>query len=208
LTWDRQDVQFLGLQIDNNLNWKRHIEYIIPKLSSACFTMRTNVPLMRVDTLKLVYYAYFHSVLSYELIFWGNSTDSNKIFIIQKKIIRIMAGVKSRASCRTLFQKFNILPLASEFIFCLLSFVVEHLDKFQRNTDVHKLNTRRKFDLHMPNANLTNYQKGVYHTGIKLFNHLPPTIKSLNYDIKVFKPALKDYLLSHSFYSVDNFCLC
>ena len=60
----------------------------------------------------------------------------------------------------------------------------------------------------MPNANLTKYQKGVYYMGIKLFNHLPPKIKSLNYDIKVFKPALKDYLLFHSFYSVDNFCLC
>jgi hypothetical protein len=31
--------KFLGLQIDNNLNWKKHIEYIIPKLSSACFAM-------------------------------------------------------------------------------------------------------------------------------------------------------------------------
>jgi hypothetical protein len=33
--------KFLGLQIDNNLNWKKHVEYIIPKLSSACFAMRT-----------------------------------------------------------------------------------------------------------------------------------------------------------------------
>lgn len=69
------------------------------------------------------------------------------------------------------------------------------------------LNTRRKLDLHMPNVNLTKYQKGVYYTGIKLFNHLPPKIKSINYDIKIFRPALKDYLLSHS-YSVDDFCLC
>jgi hypothetical protein len=45
--------------------------------------------------------------------------------------------------------------------------VVENLDKFQRNTDVHILNTRHKYDLHMPNTNLTKYQKGVYYTGIK-----------------------------------------
>jgi hypothetical protein len=96
-----------------------------------------------------------------------------------------MAGVKSRVSCRKLFQKLNILPLASEFILCLLSFVVENLDKFKRNTDVHNLNTRRKHDLYMPNTDLTKYQKGAYYTGIKLFSNLPPTIKSLNYDIKV-----------------------
>jgi hypothetical protein len=57
----------------------------------------------------------------------------------------------------------------------------------------------------MPKTNLTKYQKGVYYTGIKLFNNLPPTIKSLNHDIKIFKLALKDYLLTHSIYPVDDF---
>jgi hypothetical protein len=32
--------------------------------------------------------------MSYGVIFWGNSTDSKKVFSIQKKIIRIMTGVK------------------------------------------------------------------------------------------------------------------
>jgi hypothetical protein len=116
-----------------------------------------------------------------------------------------MAGVKSRVSCRKLFRKFNTLPFASEFVLCLLPFVVENLDKFQRNTDIHNLNTRRKYDLHMPNTNLTKYQKGEHYKGIKLFDSLPPTIKSLNHDIKVFKLALKGCLLTHSFYSVDDF---
>jgi hypothetical protein len=34
-----------------------YIEYIIPKLRSACFAMRTVIPLMTIDTLKLVYFA-------------------------------------------------------------------------------------------------------------------------------------------------------
>jgi hypothetical protein len=85
----------------------------------------------------------------------------------------------------------------------ILSFVVENVEKCQRNTNVHDLNTRHKYD-HMPNANLTKYQGLVYYTGIKLFNNLPPTIKSLNHDTKVFKLVIKDYLLTHSC-SVDNF---
>jgi hypothetical protein len=32
-----------------------------------------------------------------------------------------------------------------------------------------------------------------------------PNSKSLNHDIKMFKPVLKEYLLSHSFYSVEEF---
>jgi hypothetical protein len=31
--------KFLGLQIASNLNSKKHAEYTIPKLSSACFAM-------------------------------------------------------------------------------------------------------------------------------------------------------------------------
>jgi hypothetical protein len=79
------------------------------------------------------------------------------------------------------------------------------MKKFQTNSDKHSINTRHKHDLHQLNANLTSYQKDACYAGIKLFNILPDSIKSLNNDIKVLKPALKDYLLSHSFYTVEEF---
>jgi hypothetical protein len=165
--------------------------------------IKTVTPLLEVDTLKLVYFAYFHSVMSYGVIFWGNSTDSKRVFIIQKKIIIIMAGVKRRVSCRKLSNKFNMLPLASEFLLSLLSFVVDNTEKLQTISDIHNINTRHKHDLHQPSAKITGYQKGAYCAGIKLFSTLPDNIKSLNHDIKLFKPALKDYL-SHS-YCVEEF---
>lgn len=56
----------------------------------------------------------------------------------------------------------------------------------------------------MHNINLIKYQERVYYIGIKLFNNTPPTFKSLNHDMKVFKPDLTDNLLTHS-YSVDDF---
>jgi hypothetical protein len=45
-------TKFNGLQIDNKLNWKKHIENIIPKLNSARFAMKTVTPLLKIDTLK------------------------------------------------------------------------------------------------------------------------------------------------------------
>jgi hypothetical protein len=41
------------------------------------------------EVMKIVYYAYFHSTMSYGIIFWGNSTDSIKIFQMQKRAIII-----------------------------------------------------------------------------------------------------------------------
>jgi hypothetical protein len=35
----------------------------------------------------------------------------------------------------------------------------------------------------------------VWYSGIKFYNHLPPTLKQLSYDIPKFKVALKDFFL-------------
>jgi hypothetical protein len=48
----------------------------------------------------MVYFACFHSVINYGLIFWGNSTNVQQVFSVQKKVVRIMSGVGMRASCR------------------------------------------------------------------------------------------------------------
>jgi hypothetical protein len=52
----------------------------------------------------------------------------------------------------------------------------------------------------MTNTDPNNYQKVADYAGIELFNVLPLNIKSLHYDITVFKPTLKNCILFHSFY--------
>jgi hypothetical protein len=67
------------------------------------------------------------------------------------------------------------------------------------NSDIHSLNTRSNHDLHIPVANLTVFQKGVWYSGIKIYNHLPPAFKQLSRDIPKFKAALKDFCLQTLF---------
>ena len=97
------NLKFLGIQIDNRLNWRNHIDQIIPRLSITCYMVRQMCHICNNDTLRSIYFAYFHSVVSYGIIFWGNSSHSRKIFTLQKKIIRIMMGAHPRTSCRKLF---------------------------------------------------------------------------------------------------------
>jgi hypothetical protein len=52
-----------------------------------------------------------------------------KVFYIQDKISKIMLGAKRKVTCRKLLRKFNILPLASEFLHSVL-FVID-MEKFQ-----------------------------------------------------------------------------
>jgi hypothetical protein len=93
------NTKFLGLTLDNIFSWKNHIDKIVPKLSLACFAVSAVKPFLSQEFLKMVYFSYFHSIMSYGLVFWGNSYYSNTVFKLQMKIIRIMVGIRDRESC-------------------------------------------------------------------------------------------------------------
>ena len=167
--------------------------------------IRSIKPFMPLDVLRSTYFSYAHSVLSYGIIFWGNSSFSDDIFIIQKRIIRIIMNSSRNASCRRLFKDLNILPIQSQYIYSILLFVTKHKDQFLSNSQVHKINTRQTFDLYVPTTNLTTYQMDVYYSGIQIYNHLPTAIKDLSDDKNKFKLALKRDLLHNSFYSLEEY---
>ena len=58
-------IKFLGIIIDNTLSWKSHTDMIKPKLNQACYMVKVVKPFLSWDTLKMIYYAYFHSVMTY-----------------------------------------------------------------------------------------------------------------------------------------------
>jgi hypothetical protein len=68
------NVTFLGIMIDNTLSWKSHIDKTVPILSQACYISRAVKPFLTKDVLKMIFYAYFHLVMTYGLLFWGNSS--------------------------------------------------------------------------------------------------------------------------------------
>jgi hypothetical protein len=96
--------KFLGTYIHDSINWSCYIEYILSKLSSACYIVKSIKPFMSLNALKMIYYSYFNVIVCYGLPFWENSPHSVKISRMQKTIIKIMIDCKSRVSCRNLFR--------------------------------------------------------------------------------------------------------
>jgi hypothetical protein len=103
--------------------------------------MRSIKPFVSQQMLKAIYYSHFHAIISYGIMFWGNSAHSARDFRMQKRIIRIMTGSRSRDSCRKLFDKFNILPLPSLYIFSILRFVMKNRELFTTNNEIHEHDT-------------------------------------------------------------------
>ena len=94
------------------------------------------------------------------------------------------------------------------WVYSLMSFFIGNREKFQTNSSVHNINTRNKHHLHRPVTNLSCFQKGVSYSGIRIFNSLPRSITNLKNDKTQFKVALKKFLNTHSFYSVDELFTC
>jgi len=157
------NTKFLGLIIDDSLTWKAHTNQMMSKLNTVCFVIRIIQAMMSQETLRMVFFAYVHSVMNYGIIFWGNQTHSGKIFRIQKRVIRIITNSRARNSCRELFKKLEILSLYSQYIFSLSVFVIKNKHLFSTNYQIHSVHTRFKTNLHIPIAHLTTFQKGVYY---------------------------------------------
>jgi hypothetical protein len=59
--------------------------------------------------------------------------------------------------------------------------------------------------LHVPAVKTAKFGNGTYIIGIKVYNHLPQSIKTLANDVKSFKSTLKTFLCQHSFYSMNEY---
>jgi hypothetical protein len=132
-------------------------------------------------------------------------TKAKKTFKIQKRVIRIIANKGRCDTWRHIFKQFNILTLPSQYVFSVMGFLLENRHLFVSNNAVHDHDTRNGPNLHITFTHLTNVQKGVIHSGCKIFNHLPLSIKEHFYNPKHFKKLLKNYLMERSFYSLDEF---
>jgi hypothetical protein len=100
-----------------------------------------------IKTLKSVYYFYFHSAMTYGIMFWGNSTYAERVFKIQKRVIRVMKRCAYTESCREHFKNMKIFLLRSQYIYSLLLFILKNKEVFDINRDCYEINTRHNKDI-------------------------------------------------------------
>jgi hypothetical protein len=63
------ETKFLGLTIDDTLSWKQHIEWVVNKMCTVCYVLRNIKHIVPLDTLRLIYFAHIHTIISYGIIF-------------------------------------------------------------------------------------------------------------------------------------------
>ena len=88
------ETKFLGVTIDDKLNWAPHIKNLNTKLRSCCGRLYRIKHLVPERLHKQIYHTLFESHLSFAISVWGGvSTNKlNPLFLTQKKCLRIMFG--------------------------------------------------------------------------------------------------------------------
>ncbi|KAI5721832.1 hypothetical protein M8J77_026248 [Diaphorina citri] len=198
-----QEVKFLGVILDAKLKWKSHIHFLKSKLSSSIHAIRSIKNNVNVTSALLSYHAYFHSLMSYGIVYWGFSSPASEIFLLQKRALRAVFGFGRRDSCRTLFKDNNILTLYGQVILDSCVLIHKLQNTLSRHSDNHHYPTRIRDNIVINRERM--FGKSFLSAGIAIYNKLPLTLKSLS--TERFKPALKDVLLNSCPYSFQEFSL-
>ena len=86
-------TSFLGVQINNKLNWKANISQICKKISKSIAILRMVRSIFPSNILKMIYMSLIYSHINYCILIWGcaDKTIVEPLFIMQKKAIRIIS---------------------------------------------------------------------------------------------------------------------
>ena len=122
-------VKFLGIYIDNKLNFEYHIKYIQKKISNSLFVINRVKKLLNERSLKTLYTSLIQSHLEYGVIIWStcNSTSLQPLIRMQKKAIRIISNAPYNSHTEKLFKKHNILPINELAIYTKIMFMYDYL---------------------------------------------------------------------------------
>ena len=123
-------IRFLGIFIDNQLNWSENCSVVKSKIGLGLALMRKCYLLPKSCRLSL-YYAYIYPHLTYGIEFWGCSHNLflHPILVIQKQCICIIGHVNKYTHCAPIASVNKILFLEDVFklVILFLMFKVYHM---------------------------------------------------------------------------------
>lgn len=197
------NLRFLGVDLDPVLLWGGHIDGLAGQLAKNIYLLRNLKSCVSQTTICTAYFAVFQSRMSYAILAWGHSPQAARIFGLQRRAIRVMAGLCYRQDCREAFRSMRILTFPSLFILECLLYIKRNCLNVKTHQDLHDHFTRHRVDAVIPYNRLSRCQTGSRYWAIKFWNRLPSHVRSL--PCLNFKNEIKSLLSANTFYSFEEF---
>ena len=200
-----KETKFLGIMLDNNLNWKAHIDYISKKISKTISLLRLLKHSFPSRILKSLYYSLIYPYLNYGNIVWGSAAHTNiePLKRLQRKCIRIICNTTYTADTEPLFEKLALLKVkqiydfnCTKFIFCSINKIkyTVYKKRIVTNSSFHNYLTRYRNQLRPEKIQLERFRHSFINNGIMSWNSLPPDIMYI-IPRHTFKMKLKKHII-------------
>ena len=215
-----REFTFLGIILDEHLNWHAHVNHISTKISKNCGILNSMKKYLPFTTLKTLYFSMINPYLQYGILAWGfNNTRLQKL---QKRAIRIITNSKYNSHTEPLFKKTNILKFEDMFnVSCtkfLYKLLQQNLPAYFRGFDlipqnsVHSHLTRENIRYRLNVTRTKKAQNSIRNVLPKFANHLPGCIynKLFTHSLQGVSRFSKTYYLDNYSYtcSIDNCYIC
>jgi len=183
------ELKFLGLTVDQNLNWNSHVEVICNKISTGLFALRKLSGICNLNALRSVYFAFIHSHISFGISLYGStgSHNLNHILILQKRAVRIMLKLQWNDSAKQHFANLGIMTVYSLYIYELILLIKRNFSTFLTMGFTHNYNTRNKNEILF-----TSHKLNYLMLGLNIITFCHKTSKTLK-NITNLKSELEKY---------------
>ena len=199
-------IKYLGITLDEFLNWNEHITCTIKSLNSL-FSVFYNIRrYLTIEHIRVIYYTMIYSRIKYGICAYGFAKKENmdKVQILQNKLLKVLLEMKWRTPTNELHNRLDILQVKDLFHQEISTFVYNY---FQGNlpdgftgyyqTLNHSIGTRGNHNLIViPRCKTELGKKTVKVLGSKIWNGLSKEIKDIR-NPKAFRKAIKNGILKY-----------
>jgi hypothetical protein len=198
--------KYLGIHLDENLNWKHHTRHITSKLNQLSGAFYYLAKYINPKQIKQIYYAYVFPYIKYGIEIYGacDRTVMKPIQTAQNKILKILSKKEKRYPTNTLHDDLNLLKCEDihNYFTGILVFKQQNgllpaifSNYFKKTNSIHRRHTRNSDKLFVPRFRLKCGQKSMKYTGVITWNSIPTNIRTSN-SLSMFKRKYKSFLTS------------
>ena len=197
-------TKFLGVQIDENINWTHHITLTENKLAKQLGLLYKAKSFLNRKSMINLYFSFIHTYINYGNIAWASTTKTKlkKIYSQQKQAIKTVFNEDILSPSKELFNELRTLNIYKLNIFQNLVFIFKtrnginpdiFSNKFQ-NIE-HKYPTRfSDNNYYVPQTRRNFLRFAISSRAPSLWNKILPRYMKDFDSLPRFKNKLKDFL--------------
>ena len=200
-------AKYLGVILDENLNWEEHIEHLNKSLTKTGNSFKIIKHQVHPENKHVLYYAYIYSKIQYGIEVYGRAklTSIKKVQTQQNRSLKILFNKDYFTPTIKLHTDLNLLLVRDIYKLSIAKFVYKQKNQilpeifnnlFTENYEIHNHNTRQCGKLHVGHQKTKLESLKTKHQGTEIWNSIPSTIQNCT-TTKSFSKNVKNLLLSY-----------